>query len=164
MKPSRFFTYAGIAILAAAGAIWYIISDYYARQEAQNMTQGVQTSEVVMYKNPGCQCCEKWADYLERNNYSVEVHEASNIGSLKKENGVPADMSSCHTALIGGYVVEGHVPVEDIQRMLAEQPEAIGIAAPGMPASSPGMNTALNQPYNVYLFNKQGYSKLYAKH
>lgn len=163
MKPKKFFSYLGIAILIAGVAIWGIISNYYERQEIINGNTN-PIAEVVMYKNAGCQCCDKWADYLERNGYSVTINESTAMASFKEQQNVPPAMGSCHTALIDGYVVEGHVPIEDINRLLANRPEAVGIAAPGMPASSPGMNTALNEPYDVYLFDREGNTYLFASH
>lgn len=159
MKTKNFLILLGVLIIVAGVFIWNIINNYNERQQQPSLN----TQEVVMYKNPGCECCERWADYMRRNGYKVTVHEAQNMPATKAKYGVSQDMQSCHTALIGGYVVEGHVPIEDINRMLKEHPDARGLAAPGMPASSPGMNTALNQPYTVYLFSDHG-SKVYAQH
>lgn len=160
MKLKTFLVVTGIAILIAVGINWKIIDNYY---EAQEGNQG-ETADVVMYKNPGCQCCDKWAAYMQGAGYSLAVQESGNIYSIKKTHGISDAMSSCHTALIDGYVVEGHVPLEDINRLLAERPDAIGLAAPGMPASAPGMNTALNKPYEVYLIDSTGNSSLYSTH
>lgn len=160
MKPKTFFISISVLIFAAGVTIWMIIDNYYEHRANMNPN----AVEITMYKNAGCQCCDKWAGYLERNGYSVTINESAAMTSFKEEQNVPPAMSSCHTALIDGYVVEGHVPVEDINRMLASRPEAIGIAAPGMPASSPGMNTALNEPYDVYLFDREGNTALFASH
>lgn len=160
MKPRTFIVSALLVIVAAGGAIWYIVSDYYARQQ----TRSVAANEIVMYKNAGCQCCDRWADHMRQRGYSVETVNAENLPAVKAEEGIPRNMGACHTALVGDYVVEGHVPAEDVMRMLQEQPNALGLAVPGMPASSPGMNTALNDPYNVYLLHKDGSTEVYAKH
>lgn len=160
MKPSRFFTYVFFLLLAAGGAIWYIISDYYARQEAGS----TNSADIVMYKNPGCECCNKWASYMQRNGYSISVIASQNLQGVKAEYGIPREMGACHTALIDGYVIEGHVPAGDIKRLRNERPDAVGLAVPGMPASSPGMNTALNQPYEVFLIDRQGNTTVYSKH
>ncbi|MGD8428603.1 MAG: DUF411 domain-containing protein [Balneolaceae bacterium] len=159
MKTKNFLIFLGVILTVAGILIWNIISNYYERQE----TAPQKTTEVVMYKNPGCECCDKWASYMQQHGYKVSVNQSQNMPALKTKYGVPGNMESCHTALIGGYIIEGHVPIEDINRLLKEQPAVIGIAAPGMPASSPGMNTAFNKPYNVYLFNDSG-SKIYARH
>lgn len=107
---------------------------------------------VTMYKNPDCQCCSKWAAYLEENGFSVTQNPTDSLSAVKKQQGVPDQLGACHTALIDGYVVEGHVPVEAINKLLQERPEAKGIAVPGMPAQSPGM-TENPSPVDVYFFN-----------
>lgn len=94
----------------------------------------------------------------------MAVQEAGDIYSVKSSLGIPTTMSSCHTALIDDYVVEGHVPLQDITRLLTERPDAIGLAAPGMPAGAPGMTTALNEPYEVYLLGSTGSSVRFATH
>lgn len=160
MKPSRFFTYASLVILLAGGAVWYIISDYYARQNSQSSSK----AEVVMYKNPGCECCDKWASYVEGSGYSVKTVEAENLYAIKADQGIPQNMGACHTAIAGDYVIEGHVPAEDIMRLFREKPDAAGLVVPGMPASSPGMNTALNKPYDVYLLKNDGSTEVFASH
>lgn len=160
MKFSRFIAYASLIIIVAGGAIWYKISDYYGQKAAQK----TETADIVMYKNKGCQCCEKWVQYMRGSGFSVESNNADNLMQIKSQNGIPNDMSACHTAIVGDYVVEGHVPVEDIVRLLREQPDAKGIAVPGMPASSPGMNTALNDPYKVYLLKNDGSTEVFSQH
>lgn len=115
-------------------------------------SSAAETVSVTMYKNPNCQCCSKWATYLENNGFSVEEIPTDTLASVKKQKGVPDQLRACHTAVIDGYVVEGHVPVEAINKVLKERPEAKGIAVPGMPAQSPGM--AENpSPVDVYFFN-----------
>lgn len=160
MKPKTFVISASIAVAVAGIIIWNIIDNYYERQE--NRSPAI--TEITMYKNPGCQCCDKWATYLERNGFEVTVHESANLTAVKEQHGVPGEMSSCHTALIGNYVVEGHVPAGDINRLINEEMPVKGIAAPGMPASSPGMNTALNEPFDVYLFDSNGNTQIFARH
>ena len=121
---------------------------------------------VIMFKNPGCQCCEKWASYLKENGFSVSIEAPENMPAVKRQNGVPYTLESCHTALIGDYVVEGHVPQEDIRKLLKEQPEARGIAVPGMPVGSPGMEVPGTQPdsYDVYLFGGDGGPTVFSSH
>lgn len=158
MKPQKFFAYASLVILIAAGAIWYIISDYYDKQGTS------ATADVVMYKNDGCQCCDKWAVYMQGNGYSVKSVSAANLPGIKADQGIPRNMGACHTAIVGDYVVEGHVPAEDIKQLLAEKPNARGLVVPGMPASSPGMNTKPNEPYSVYLLKNDGSTEVFARH
>ena len=160
MKPTRFFAYAAAVILLAGGAIWYIINDYYGRQAAESNAE----AEVVMYKNAGCQCCDKWASYMEGSGFSVKTVTTKKLYAIKGDEGIPQDMGACHTAVIGDYVVEGHVPAEDIKRLFQEQPQAAGLIVPGMPASSPGMNTAFNKPYKVYLLKEDGSTEVFAQH
>lgn len=160
MKPSRFLAYAALIIVVAGGAIWYIINDYYDTKAARQSQQ----ADIVMYKNEGCQCCDKWAHYMQGSGYSVKTVSSRVLSQVKAEQGIPQNMGACHTAVIGDYVVEGHVPAEDVKRLLREQPDAKGIVVPGMPASSPGMNTALNEPFKVYLLKNDGSTELYAQH
>lgn len=158
MKPKRFFAYASLIILIAGGAIWYIIDDYYDRQDSGS------SADVVMYKNEGCQCCDKWAVYMQDKGFTVDAVTSPNLYAVKSEEGVPQDMGACHTAVVDDYVVEGHVPAEDINRLLEEKPDARGLVVPGMPASSPGMNTAPNEPYEVYLLKNDGSTEVFARH
>ncbi len=113
--------------------------------------QAIARSAVV-HKSPTCGCCEGWITYLRRNGYDVTVHDHDDMAPIKAQAKVPADMQSCHTALIGGYVVEGHVPIEAIDALLSEKPRATGIAAPGMPQGSPGMSGE-KEPNPIYLFD-----------
>lgn len=98
--------------------------------------------QVVVYKSPLCGCCGDWVTYMEKHGYRVEVHETEAVQEVKARLGVPEDMYSCHTAIIGDYVIEGHVPVEAIDKLFAERPKVTGIASPGMPQGSPGMGGA----------------------
>jgi len=120
----------------------------------------------TMYKNAGCVCCSKWAEHMEEAGYEVTEKPVENLSALKFSNKVPNDMAACHTALIDGYVVEGHVPVEDVNRLLEERPDAKGIAVPGMPVGSPGMENPSrpDDQYDVFLFQENGSRKVYASH
>lgn len=120
----------------------------------------------TMYKNEGCMCCTKWAEYMEEAGYEVTEKPVENLYALKFSNKVPNDMGSCHTAIIDGYVIEGHVPVEDIDRLLKERPDAKGIAVPGMPTGSPGMEnpTRPDDEYDVFLFQEDGSRTVWASH
>lgn len=124
------------------------------------------STHVTMYKNPGCQCCTQWARHLEANGFEVTEEPTPKLQAYKAQYDVPYDMGSCHTAIIGDYVVEGHVPAEDIKNLLAEQPDARGLAVPGMPIGSPGMETPGRAPdaYKVFLFREDGSRQVYAQH
>jgi hypothetical protein len=106
--------------------------------------------EALMYKNPQCGCCENYARYLRRNGFKVTVKETHNMSLISRENGVPEKLAGCHTMLIGGYVVEGHVPVGAIDKLLKERPNIKGISLPGMPDGSPGMTGEKTEPFTIY--------------
>lgn len=159
MKLSRFLVYASLIFAIAGGAIWYIINDYYAED-----IQQAESADIVMYKNAGCECCDKWASHMQGAGYSVSIVETEQLGTIKTDKNIPRNMGACHTAIAGDYVIEGHVPAQDVMRLLREQPDAAGLVVPGMPASSPGMNTALNEPYKVYLLDKEGNTEVFTQH
>lgn len=159
MKLSRFLVYASLIFAIAGGAIWYIINDYYAED-----VQQAESADIVMYKNAGCECCDKWASHMQGAGYSVSIVETEQLGAIKTDKNIPRNMGACHTAIAGDYVIEGHVPAQDVMRLLREQPDAEGLVVPGMPASSPGMNTALNEPYKVYLLDKEGNTEVFTQH
>ncbi len=120
--------------------------------------------EVTVYKSPTCGCCEAWIAHMERNGFSVKTNDVNDVMPVKTRNGVPTRLTSCHTALVGGYVVEGHVPAQDIQRLLQERPEIMGLAVPGMVLGSPGMDIPSKDRYQVLSFDKDGNTAVYANH
>jgi hypothetical protein len=121
---------------------------------------------VTVYKNPNCGCCNQWVDHLRENGFQVEARNATDLARIKAERGVPAPLAACHTAVVDGYVIEGHVPADVIRRLLAERPEAAGLAVPGMPVGSPGMEVPGSfrpaEPYDVLLFQRGGGATVYA--
>jgi len=119
--------------------------------------------EVTVYRSPACGCCKKWEDHLRANGFTVKSVEQADLTSLKAESGVTAKLQSCHTALVQGYVIEGHVPAADIQRLLREKPKVLGLTAPGMPGAGPGMDTG-KDPYDVLTFDAEGNTTVWAKH
>jgi len=119
---------------------------------------------ITVYKSPTCGCCGKWIEHLEAGGFAVEVIEVKNVGQIKKKSGVPAELASCHTALVDGYVIEGHVPAEDVKRLLEERPEITGLAVPAMPIGSPGMEGPNPEPYEVIAFTEEGSAYTYASH
>lgn len=108
-----------------------------------------------MHKDPKCGCCEAWAKHLQSAGWTIRIVETSNLEAVRNRLEVPADLAGCHTAEIGGYVVEGHVPAAAIAKLVQERPDAIGLSAPGMPSGSPGMG-GRPQPYSVMLFGQNG--------
>ena len=127
------------------------------------MPTSVQAADLVVYKSPTCGCCKKWVSHMRENGFSVEVHEQYDVTPKKDEYGVPRHLRSCHTATIGGYVVEGHVPAGVVRRLLAEKPEVAGISVPGMPMGSPGMEGYRKDAYDVVSFGKNGKTGVYAR-
>ena len=120
---------------------------------------------VVVYKSPTCGCCESWVGHMQSAGFPVEVRDTEDFGAIKAEVGVPAGLGSCHTARIGDYFVEGHVPADDVKRLLAEQPEARGLTVPGMPQGSPGMEQGgISEPYDVLLVAPDGSTSVFAHH
>ncbi len=122
---------------------------------------------VAVYKTATCGCCNLWVDHLRMNGFEVEVKDvaAADVRAVSKAAGLEDKDTSCHTAKIGDYVVEGHVPAADIQRLLAEKPAVAGIAVPGMPLGSPGMDQgSTKQPYDVIAFTKDGKTSVFAHH
>ena len=121
---------------------------------------------VTVYKSPTCNCCGLWVEHLEASGFKVDVVPKANVMPIKEKLGVPAAMGSCHTAEVDGYVIEGHVPAQDIHRLLKERPTARGLAVPGMPVGSPGMEMGNRlDPYHVYLFaDKHSEPVVFASH
>jgi hypothetical protein len=113
--------------------------------------------KMIVNKDPSCGCCGGWVDYLRAAGFSVDVVETADLAAARKRLGVPADLAACHTAEIGGYAIEGHVPESTIRRLLAEKPRAAGLSVPGMPQSAPGMDVpGANDIYEVILFGPSG--------
>ena len=119
---------------------------------------------MVVYKSPTCGCCSAWVDHVKEAGFEVEVQDIPNVTPIKNEHGLPQHLASCHTALVDGYVVEGHVPADIIRRLLAERPQVTGIAVPGMPAGSPGMEVpgGRKDPYDVIAFSRDGSVSVFA--
>lgn len=111
---------------------------------------------ATMYKNPQCSCCEGYATYLRRNGFQVDVKPTNDLAEISRKAGVPEKFQGCHTIFLEGYVVDGHVPVKVIRKLLAERPEIAGITLPGMPEGSPGMTGRKTEPFTVYAVTKDG--------
>jgi hypothetical protein len=121
---------------------------------------------LTVYKSPTCGCCAKWVDHVKAAGFTAVVHDDDDMDTVKDGMGVPTNLRSCHTAQAGKYVLEGHVPAEDIHRLLKERPKVAGLAVPGMPASSPGMAVpgAPHEPFEVLAYQLDGSTRLFAKH
>jgi hypothetical protein len=122
--------------------------------------------EMTVYKSPTCGCCVVWAEYMEAEGFTVHQVDVPNLNEIRAEMGVPVTLGACHTAVIGDFVVEGHVPAGDVIRLLREAPDARGIAVPGMPIGSPGMEVPGRAPqaYETYLFTAEGTASVFARH
>lgn len=119
---------------------------------------------VEVFKSPYCGCCGHWVEYMKRNGFDVEVHDVKDVGAARERLGMPQKFGACHTAKVGGYVVEGHVPAEDVRRLLAQKPKAVGIAVPAMPPGSPGMPSDKPVSYDTLLVRHDGGSNVFSRH
>lgn len=118
---------------------------------------------ITVYKTPSCGCCKKWVAHLESHGFAVTANDMDDLSEVKASFGVPEELQSCHTATVGKYVIEGHVPADVIQKMLKEKPAIAGLAVPGMPAGSPGMEMGRTDHYEVVAFDRKGKRSVYAK-
>jgi len=125
---------------------------------------GVQAADVTVYKSATCGCCNGWIKHMEANGFKVKAQNVSDLDAIKRRYGVTPNLASCHTAIIDGYVVEGHVPASDVKRLLRERPKVKGITAPGMPQSAPGMDAPYKQPYQTLTFDDAGRVQVFATH
>lgn len=122
-------------------------------------------TEMTVYRSPTCGCCGNWEQHVKDNKFSITDNISDDMQAIKQKYGVPEQLSSCHTAIVGGYVIEGHVPAKDIEKLLREKPDVVGITAPGMPMGSPGMEMGPRKDdYQVLSFDKNGNVKVFAEH
>ena len=119
--------------------------------------------EILVYKSPTCGCCKLWVDHVAAAGFRPTVREQMNLAPLKAELGIPAPLQSCHTALVDGYLVEGHVPADVVLDLLERRPDALGLAVPGMPMGSPGMEGPRKDPYDVLLLHRDGSTSIFAR-
>ena len=149
-----------LAIIVAAG-LAYVVS---AQQKAP--ATAAPLPKVTVYKTSSCGCCRLWVDHMRKNGFDVQAMDVSSgdVRAVSKAAGLKDADTSCHTAKIGNYTVEGHVPADDIKRLLKEKPAISGLSAPGMPQGSPGMEQGTTEPYDVIAFTKDGRSTVFAKH
>ena len=121
-------------------------------------------TRVEIWKSDSCGCCGEWIKHLQKNGFATKVNSVADASPMRSALGIPDRLGSCHTAKVGGYAIEGHVPAGDIRRLLAQKPDAIGLSAPGMPAASPGMDVPNSPPYEVLLVRRDGSTTLFARH
>lgn len=122
---------------------------------------GAATQAVEVYKSASCGCCEQWVKHLQANGMKVHAHNVANPSDTREKMGMPDRLGACHTAVVGGYAIEGHVPAAEIKRLLAEKPKAKGLAVPAMPPGSPGMEGPARMPYDVLLVRNDGSTAVY---
>ena len=134
-------------------------------QQHASADDKVGSKLLEVYKSPTCGCCGDWVDHMKENGYTVEVHDTDNMQAIKEKAGILPGGGSCHTAFIDGYVIEGHVPASDIQRLLDERPSARGLTVPGMPMSSPGMGgPGAGDTFDTLLVGSDGSTSVFASH
>lgn len=162
MLPHRLLAAAALALLTGAAACNRSGPEAARAAQPAASTAAAEAEsrgeKLVVYKSPSCGCCGAWVEHVQEAGFEVEVHDVMNVQPVKEQHGLPGHLGSCHTTLVGGYVVEGHVPAEVIRRLLAERPEIAGIAVPGMPMGSPGMEvpSGRKDPYDVIAFTRDG--------
>jgi hypothetical protein len=123
------------------------------------------TSELTVFRSPTCGCCHQWIEHMEAAGFTVNDHVTEDMTTIKEQYGIPTNLASCHTAVVDGYVVEGHIPAADVQRLLVEKSAVAGIAVPGMPIGSPGMESGdYVEPYTVFSFTESGKAAVFAEH
>lgn len=119
---------------------------------------------ITVYKTPTCGCCTNWIKHLEANGFEAEVHDLQDLTPIKQQAGLQPELASCHTATVGDYAIEGHVPAADIKRLLEERPQARGLAVPGMPMGSPGMEGPYSDSYDTLLYTEKGTTTVFQHH
>jgi hypothetical protein len=161
MSATRVFGLGLLAILLAGCAR----SPSTSPASAASVAAEASLPPVVVHRSPTCGCCGKWVEHMRRAGFTVEVVDHDDMAAEKARAGVPQALASCHTAEVGGYFVEGHVPPDIVKRLLRERPKALGIAVPGMPAGSPGMEVPSGEiePYDVMLVAKDGAASTYSQ-
>ena len=132
--------------------------------KAENLSAG-KPVDIVVYRSPTCECCGKWIEHLKKNNFNVQEIVTDDVQTIKNKYGVPEAMASCHTAIADGYVIEGHVPANDIMKLLKSKPKIIGIAVPGMPMGTPGMEMGdRKDAFNVMSFDKENRYEIFSSY
>lgn len=144
--------FSGVAVLLLVVAGFFVV----------RATDAQDLPAITVYKSPTCGCCGKWVDHLEENGFDVKSVDTPDVNPTKMKYGVPRELASCHTALVDGYVVEGHVPADVIKKMLSEEPEIVGLAVPGMPMGSPGMEGSRVDNYDIIAFQEDGTRSVFA--
>jgi len=140
------------------------VSSKPAETEQSEVSKNVKA--ITVYKSPTCGCCSLWEEHLRKAGFEVTSKPTDDMAAIRKQFNVPEKMQSCHTAIIEGYVIEGHVPADDVKKLLKERPDVVGLAAPGMPPKSPGMQPEGEKPadYDVLSFDREGNAKVFTSY
>ncbi len=167
MKTKKLALYTGVAaIVLAAGATTLAMQANEPTDSSTSMAAaGASGPAITIYKSPNCDCCQSWAEHLDANGFETTIIETDNLNEIKQQYDVPREMASCHTALIGDVVIEGHVPADDIVAYL-ENPQfnTVGLSVPGMVQGSPGMETGKKEDYQVIAFRANGQQSVFREH
>ena len=147
-------------------AVAFVTATFSMTGATSAQRQAPQGPTVQVYKMSTCGCCANWVKHLQANGFATRVTELENLSEIKAKHNIPGPAQSCHTATVDGYVLEGHVPAADVRRLLEERPAVLGLAVPGMPIGSPGMEVpnVKPSPYNVMSFDRRGELKVYSSH
>lgn len=160
---STLFKAFGIGmLLAALGLGGYT---YFGSSGTYQAVDGSDLPAITVYKSPTCGCCSKWIDHLRKNGFTVRAQNVESRAALQQKHNIPRMMGSCHTGVVEGYVVEGHVPAQDVARLLREKPDIAGLTVPGMPVGSPGMEQGDRfDPYAVMAFTDDGRAAVFSRY
>ena len=147
--------------VAVVGGVTTLIGERWWRSANPGML-AVGETPITVYASPSCTCCHKWVQHLTDNGFHVTVHSLSDVGPVKRKFGVPDALWSCHTSMVEGYAVEGHVPADVVKKLVREHPAIAGLAAPGMPQDAPGMDNGSGEAYDIVAFTRVGGTSVYA--
>lgn len=170
-RRTKLFTGVGAGAAIAIAGIAGLLSNAPARANGASAVGATDEAGlrgngavITVYRTPTCGCCRAWEDHMRENGFSVESVEMTSLDAVKAEHGVPRPLQSCHTGVVEGFVVEGHVPADEVARMLRDRPDIQGLAVPGMPTGSPGMEVPGRraQPYEVFAFTESGAAEVWA--
>lgn len=152
--------FLGIASVAVVGLV--IAAVMQSPSKAEDVVTGGPT--VMVYKDPNCRCCTYWAQHLEQAGFDVDIRPANERAEMHEKYGISKELAACHTGVVDGYVIEGHVPAADIRRLLEERPDVAGLTVPGMPVGSPGMPGPNPKPFEVLLLTNDGTTEVYQRY
>jgi hypothetical protein len=164
-EAMRYLNLAVVTLAAALASCGDAGSPAPSSMQPLASAAAAEQPKLVVYKNASCGCCKLWVEHMRQHGFAAQVTDVDNMSPIKERAGIPYGMGSCHTAEVGGYFIEGHVPAEQVLRLLKEKPQAKGLTVPGMPIGSPGMEQGdVKRPYEVLLVHPDGSTSVYAKY